>query len=203
MSFRSVQDSAVACFPDSTVLSFSASLLREQVSAQNSFRGYDLFLALLRAAQSERVSVGFYGGSPQAIEIIRERAGKHFPNLKVAFSYSPPFRPLDDSEVSETVDWINQSGVDLLFVGIGCPKQEIFMNHVTERLPRTTMIGVGAAFDFYAGIVKPSPRWVHKVGLEWLYRLFSEPKRLWRRYFEYNLKYIYYFLHQLLLGDLD
>ena len=199
-SFCNVQHAAVASFPDSMVLAASAALMGGEVKLKDAFRGYDLFRALLTAAVEHKVSVGFYGGSTATLSVIRGLSKRDFPDLEVAFECSPPFRPLTQPEMHQIVEEIDQSNVGLLFVGIGCPKQEVFMNQAVGMLARTTMIGVGAAFDFYAGAVRPSPNWVHQAGLEWLYRLVSEPRRLGRRYLEYNSKYLLYFAKQWLYG---
>lgn len=198
-SFRAVQTLAIASFPDSAVLTFSAAMLGANVTPKNSFRGYDLFKALMCSAQQAGFSVGFYGGLPERLEELVRLSRKDYPRLKVVFKNSPPFRDLQSSEVEQLLTQVVEAEVDLLFVGIGCPKQELFMYRVTERLPNTVMVGVGAAFDFYVGAVRPSPAWVHQCGLEWFYRLLSEPRRLGRRYLKYNTKYLIYFIRQLLL----
>lgn len=199
-SFLDVQHAAVASFPDSTVLVASAALMGAEVKLKDTFRGYDLFRTLLAAAVEHNVSVGFYGGSTETLSAISGLSRRDFPGLEVAFECSPPFRPLTQPEMYQIMEEIDQSNVGLLFVGIGCPKQETFMNQAAGMLSRTTMIGIGAAFDFYAGAVRPSPNWVHQAGLEWLYRLLSEPRRLGRRYLEYNSKYLFYFAKQWLYG---
>ena len=113
----------------------------------------------------------------------------------IKYSYSPPFLSLNDQEKNDIIDKINDSGIKILFVGLGCPKQEIWMKEHKEKL-NCIMVGVGAAFDFIAGNKKTAPIWMQRIGLEWLYRLLSEPKRLWKRYFKHNPRFIYYFIIQ-------
>jgi N-acetylglucosaminyldiphosphoundecaprenol N-acetyl-beta-D-mannosaminyltransferase len=119
-----------------------------------------------------------------------------FPELQIAFRYSPPFRPLSDSEDVEIVSAIEDAGVQILFVGLGCPKQERFMSEHRDRLS-CVMIGVGAAFDFIAGVKPLAPAWMQRNGLEWLFRLLSEPKRLWHRYCYHNPRFLWAFAQQL------
>ena len=196
-SFREVQEAAAASFSDSTVLALAARFLGGNVGLGWAYRGYDLFVDLLSSAAQHNLRVGFYGGTAERLEQINRKIALRLPELNVSYCYSPPFRPLTPLEFESCVRDISDSGIDLLFVGIGCPKQEMFMHRFSKVKSGPTMIGVGAAFDFYAEVVSPSPPWVHRTGLEWLYRLCSEPRRLWRRYFEYNSKFILYFTKQL------
>jgi N-acetylglucosaminyldiphosphoundecaprenol N-acetyl-beta-D-mannosaminyltransferase len=106
-----------------------------------------------------------------------------YPKISVAGFYSPPFRPLTDEEDKEIVDRINESGAQVVWVGVSTPKQEFWMRDHVRLIKGATLIGVGAAFDFQSGVVARAPKWMQKSGLEWLHRLVSEPRRLWRRYF--------------------
>ena len=115
---------------------------------------------------------------------------REHPSLEIAYAYSPPFRPLSVEEDAEITGKINGSGTQILFMGLGCPKQENWMAEHKKRVS-CVMLGVGASFDFYAGNVSESPAWLGKVGLEWLYRLTQEPKRLWRRYLILNPRFIW------------
>lgn len=105
-----------------------------------------------------------------------------FPNLRISGVYSPPFRDLTDEEDRRVVEMINRAKTDILWVGIGCPKQEIWMYKHKDKLNVPIMVGIGAAFDFHAGIKKQAPRWMREHGLEWFFRLLTEPRRLWKRY---------------------
>lgn len=160
-------------------------------------RGNDLTKELLYYAATNGLTVGFYGGTPSVIDLIRERASRELPDLNIVYAYSPPFRPLTVEEDTDVVDSIKAANPDLLFVGLGCPKQENWMADHRDRLS-CVMLGVGAAFDFYAGNVRECPAWLGRLGLEWLFRLTQEPKRLWRRYLILNPRFVMFAMAQLL-----
>ncbi len=159
--------------------------------------GPDLTLHVLAEAARQGVPVGFYGGRPEVLERMQEEAHRRFPGVKIAYAESPPFRPLTDAEKAATVEAINTSGARILFVGLGCPKQERWMAAHKGQV-MSVMLGVGAAFDFMAGTTRQAPRWVMKAGLEWLFRLVTEPRRLWKRYLKHNPRFVILFLAQLL-----
>lgn len=163
----------------------------------NRVRANDLMIALCEYAAQNDLTVGFYGGKQEVIDAIKARAARELPDLRIVYAFSPPFRPLSDAEDAEIVAEINRANPDILFMGLGCPKQENWMAAHKDRL-RTVMLGVGASFDFYAGNVKESPEWLGKLGLEWLYRLTQEPKRLWRRYLILNPRFMFQATLQLL-----
>lgn len=152
-------------------------------------RANDLMIMLCRHAAENGLSVGFYGGKQEVIDAIRERARSEMPRLNIVYAYSPPFRPLTPEEDTRITDEINAAAPDILFMGLGCPKQENWMAAHRDRLT-AVMLGVGASFDFFAGNVKESPDWLGRLGLEWLYRLTQEPKRLWRRYLILNPRFM-------------
>jgi N-acetylglucosaminyldiphosphoundecaprenol N-acetyl-beta-D-mannosaminyltransferase len=158
--------------------------------------GPDLTLRVMPEAARESVAVGFYGGSEPILTRLVDRLKHSFPGLRVAYSYSPPFRPLTREEDDRIVDEIAKSETKILFVGLGCPKQERWMAEHHGRIP-AVMIGVGAAFDFLAGAKKQAPCWMQDHGLEWLFRLLSEPRRLWRRYLFNNPRFLVLFAGQL------
>lgn len=160
-------------------------------------RANDLMIMLCSHAEKSGLKVGFYGGKPEVIDAIKERAAVDFPALQIVYAHSPPFRPLTDSEDAEITVEIDEAAPDILFVGLGCPKQETWMATHKDRL-NCVMLGVGASFDFYAGNVKESPAWLGKLGLEWLYRLTQEPQRLWRRYLILNPCFMWLAIMQLL-----
>jgi N-acetylglucosaminyldiphosphoundecaprenol N-acetyl-beta-D-mannosaminyltransferase len=160
-------------------------------------RANDLMILLCEYAAKNELSVGFYGGKQEVIDAIKERAKKELPNLQIAYAFSPPFRPLTDEEDSEITAEINRAQPDILFMGLGCPKQENWMAAHRDKV-KAVMLGVGASFDFYAGNVKESPEWLGKLGLEWLYRLMQEPKRLWRRYLILNPRFMWLAARQFL-----
>lgn len=160
-------------------------------------RANDLMIMLCRYAEKHGLSVGFYGGKQEVIDAIKTRAASDFPGLEIAYAYSPPFRPLTDEEDAEIVAEINSAAPDILFMGLGCPKQENWMAAHKGRL-KCVMLGVGASFDFYAGNVKESPEWMGRLGLEWLFRLTQEPRRLWRRYLILNPRFMWLAARQLM-----
>ena len=152
---------------------------------------------LLGAAEESGLSVGFLGGSDTTLVALVARMRETYPRLQVAFSMSPPFRPLTPEEDAVLVRQIVQSGIRILFVGLGCPKQERWMTAHKAAIP-AVLLGVGAAFDFLAGTKPQAPDWMMRSGTEWLFRLSSEPRRLLARYAKHNPRFVVLFLHQLL-----
>ena len=143
--------------------------------------GMDIFHASCKQASTAQISVFLLGSSPEVLEKICQRLKNEFPNLKIAGTYSPPFAPLSSNPDISIVKTINDSGAGIVFVSLGCPKQELWMAQYREKI-QSVMIGVGAVFSIYAGLVKPAPKFVRNAGLEWLFRLIQEPRRLWYRY---------------------
>ncbi|MDX1661277.1 MAG: WecB/TagA/CpsF family glycosyltransferase [Gemmatimonadota bacterium] len=123
-----------------------------------------------------------YGGAEGVPELLAERLRQRFDGIDVAGTYSPPFRPLTREEDERVVEMIDRSGADIVWVGLGTPKQERWMSEHVGRVGAPVLVGVGAAFDFHAGLKSQAPSWMQRAGLEWLYRLSTEPRRLWRRY---------------------
>lgn len=160
-------------------------------------RANDLMIALCAYAERNYLTVGFYGGKQPVIDAIQKRAAKDFPKLKIAYAFSPPFRPLTEAEDAEITAEINRAQPDILFMGLGCPKQENRMSAHRDKT-KAIMLGVGASFDFFAGNVKESPEWLGGLGLEWLFRLTQEPKRLWRRYLILNPRFMRLAARQLI-----
>ena len=122
--------------------------------------------------------------------------GCDIPGLRIVGGHCPPFRPLTDAEEAAVAEEINRSGADVVWVGIGVPKQEKWMARMRDRLDAPVLIGVGAAFDFHAGLVPQAPDALQRLGLEWLFRLVQEPRRLWRRYLRYNPRFVVGFARQ-------
>jgi len=147
--------------------------------------GPELTLRLCRAAAEHGVPIYLYGSSPQVIESLKKNLVAKYPGLQVAGAESPPFRPLTPQEDDEMVRRINESGAGIVFVGLGCPKQDWFAYEHRDRI-NAVQVCVGAAFDFHAGNKKMAPPWMQRHGLEWLFRLCEEPRRLWRRYLVTN-----------------
>jgi N-acetylglucosaminyldiphosphoundecaprenol N-acetyl-beta-D-mannosaminyltransferase len=144
--------------------------------------GPDLMLELCARSQTSGYRHFFYGSSPDVLDALSARLQARYPGLKVAGAYSPPFRQLDSLEDLQVVELIKQARPDVVWVGLSTPKQERWMAEHVERLGGPVLIGVGAAFDFHAGTKRQAPRWMQRSGLEWLFRLLSEPRRLYRRY---------------------
>jgi N-acetylglucosaminyldiphosphoundecaprenol N-acetyl-beta-D-mannosaminyltransferase len=161
--------------------------------------GPTLTMHVLESANKEGIAVGFYGGTPITLEKLKSNLLMQYPGLNIAYSYAPPFRPLTMEEDEEVTNKINASEALILFVGLGCPKQEWWMAAHRGRI-QAVMLGVGAAFDFHAGIKPQAPHWMQRIGLEWLFRLSVEPGRLWRRYLIQNPRFIYLVLKQFMRG---
>lgn len=159
--------------------------------------GPDLTLKVLEMAASEGLSVGFHGGSRETLERLVAAMSGRFVDLGIAWACSPPFREATKEQIEADGEEINRASPSILFVGLGSPKQERWMASQKGRV-QAVMIGVGAAFDFLAGTKPQAPRWVMRIGMEWFYRLLTEPRRLWKRYLKQNPKFVALFCLQLL-----
>jgi N-acetylglucosaminyldiphosphoundecaprenol N-acetyl-beta-D-mannosaminyltransferase len=159
--------------------------------------GPTLMLNVLEAAARENIPIGFYGSTPKVLQSLIARMQNKFPDLKVVYSFSPSFDESNQEDDMEIVKQINDASVRILFVGLGCPKQEKWMAAHRGKV-NAVMLGVGAAFDFHAGEKPQAPLWVQKSGLEWLFRLVTEPTRLWKRYLYHNPRFIFLAILDLL-----
>ena len=159
--------------------------------------GPDLMLALLALSEKKRYTNFFLGSTQENLFLLEGRLKKSFPLLKIAGRYSPSFGEVPEEEKTRVKELINGSNVDILWVGLGGPKQDIWMFEYKERINVPVMIGVGAAFDFLAGTKLQAPRWMRKSGLEWFFRLITEPNRLWRRYLVNNILFVWYVVVEL------
>jgi len=195
VDFRHIVNSADLVTPDGMPLVWM--LRRLGVPEQERVAGPELLLRVCEAAAQQGIPVGFYGSTDETLLALTQGLLKKFSNLEIAYNYSPPFRPLSAEEDEQIVQEINRSGTRILFVGLGCPKQERWMAEHRGRV-QAVMLGVGAAFDFHAGKVPQAPVWMQRMGLEWLFRLATEPRRLWRRYAKHNPRFIMLALMQLL-----
>jgi N-acetylglucosaminyldiphosphoundecaprenol N-acetyl-beta-D-mannosaminyltransferase len=148
--------------------------------------GPDLMLRLCDRSASHAYRHYFYGGPEGVAQRLADRLRSRFTGLQVAGVYAPPFRPLTPDEDRDIVDRINSTNPDIVWVGLSTPKQEYWMAAHVGRLRAPVLIGVGAAFDFHAGLKRQAPAWMRRSGLEWLFRLMTEPRRLWRRYLVNN-----------------
>ncbi|PSR17693.1 glycosyltransferase [filamentous cyanobacterium CCP3] len=158
--------------------------------------GPDLMLAWCDRAAQLGLPIYLYGGTETMLEKMAANLQQRFPGLPIAGTHAPPFRPQSAAEAAADVDRINQSGARVVFVGLGCPKQEQWM-YRNQGQVQAVMIGVGAAFSFFSGEVAQAPRWMMRLSLEWLYRLSQEPRRLWRRYLVNNPLFVLLFGMQL------
>ncbi|MBN2389055.1 MAG: WecB/TagA/CpsF family glycosyltransferase [Anaerolineales bacterium] len=159
--------------------------------------GPTLTLHLLAAAAQAGLPVGFFGSRPEVLDALSARMRDRFPGLEIAYRCSPPFRDLSAQEDAAIVEAINSTGLRILFIGLGCPKQERWINAHRGTIS-AAMVAVGAAFDFHAGTKRQAPAWMQGMGLEWLFRLFQEPGRLWRRYFYITPRFILLSIAELL-----
>lgn len=160
--------------------------------------GPDLMLAVCEASLQKGYRHFFYGGSEGVPELLRDKLQEKFPGLQVVGTYSPPFRPLTLEEDAAIVARINAARPDIVWVGLSTPKQERWMAAHLGKVQAPVMIGVGAAFDFHAGLKPQAPRWMQRSGLEWFFRMVTEPKRLARRYLQNNPKFVMAVLMQML-----
>jgi len=168
--------------------------------------GPDLLLACCRESVSKGYRHFFYGGAPGVPERLAARLEERFPGLVVAGTWSPPFGELTPLEEQAAAERINSSDPHIVWVGLSTPKQERWMARQVGRLDAPVLIGVGAAFDFHAGLKRQAPRWMQRSGLEWLFRLGTEPGRLWRRYLINNPRFVWRLLLQsagIVRYDLD
>ena len=194
-SFQQIMNEADLVTPDGMPVVWALQLLGRKQATR--VYGPDLMPMLLERAAKHGLAVGFYGGAPRVLEQLLKVVAERFPGIKITYSYSPPFRQLTPMEDEQVIEQINKSGTRLLFVGLNTPKQDRWMAMHRGRLC-AVMVGVGAAFDFLAGSKPQAPRWMMRIGLEWLFRLSTEPRRLWKRYLKHNPRFVAYFTLQLI-----
>jgi len=163
--------------------------LLEGVGGARQTRGSDLMDDVCRRAARRGLRVGLYGSAPDVLGTVRRRLLARHPGLQVSYCCAPPFRELSAAEDEAVMQAIADAGVQVLFVSLGCPKQERWMFAHRERMA-CVALGVGAAFDMVAGVVVVAPRWAQVLGLEWAFRLVAEPRRLWRRYALHNGRFV-------------
>jgi len=186
--FRKIVNSAFITTPDGMPLAKGFKALYNY--HQERVDGMSLLPSLLNEAEKENISVFFYGGTQEMLNKAINYINVTTPNLKIAGVYSPPFRTLTDKEMEDMAETINNSGANLVFVVLGCPKQEIWMYNMKGKV-NATMIGIGGALPVLVGDQKRAPIWMQKNSLEWLFRLHQEPRRLFKRYFKTNSQFLY------------
>jgi N-acetylglucosaminyldiphosphoundecaprenol N-acetyl-beta-D-mannosaminyltransferase len=192
--FQRIVNAADRVTPDGVPLVWALRLLGFK-GAQRVY-GPSLLPVVCELAAERELSVGFYGGSPEVLDTLVGRIARRFPDLQLPFAFSPPFRALTPEEDEQVIGGIANSGTQILFVGLGCPKQERWIADHRNSLS-CVMVGVGAAFDFHAGSKAQAPSWMQAAGLEWVFRLCSEPRRLWRRYLYHNPRFLFHFAREL------
>ena len=153
--------------------------------------GPDLMLLICAFTQASGHTHFLYGGASGVAQELKRKLEARFPGIKIVGAYTPPFRSLSPTEEAGLIRMVNEKKPDIVWVGLSTPKQEKFMAKYWQRFDTTLLFGVGAAFDFHAGLVRQAPRWVQRSGLEWLFRLCCEPRRLWRRYLKNNPLFVW------------
>ncbi len=195
LAYRQALDRADLVVPDGMPLVWA--LHRSGIRGATRVAGPDLAPSLMEAAEREQVPVGFYGGRPEVLAALVQRVRARFPRLPIAYAWAPPFRPLRLEEDERVVRQIRASGARILFVGLGTPKPDLWTAAHRGAIP-AVMLGVGQVFDLMAGVQRRAPRWMRGAGLEWLFRLLMEPRRLWRRYLPHNPRFLWWLAWQWL-----
>jgi N-acetylglucosaminyldiphosphoundecaprenol N-acetyl-beta-D-mannosaminyltransferase len=183
-SFRRILNEAFLCTPDGMPMVWMGRLRGHREMSR--VYGPDLMLEVFEWSQRRPCKHFFYGGMTGVAEELKGRLEARFPGVQIVGCYSPPFRPLNAEEEGALAKEFERLRPDITWVGLSTPKQERFMARYLPRLNTTLMFGVGAAFDFHAGRMRQAPRWMQGCGLEWLFRLGCEPRRLWKRYLKNN-----------------
>jgi N-acetylglucosaminyldiphosphoundecaprenol N-acetyl-beta-D-mannosaminyltransferase len=160
--------------------------------------GPDLMLAVCAASVERGYRHFFYGGGPGVAPRLANRLSARFPGLIIAGTYTPPFGSVTSPADDAIVATINEAAPDIVWVGLSTPRQERWMAAHVDRLTAPVLVGVGAAFDFHAGLKRQAPRWMQRSGLEWSFRLATEPRRLWRRYLQNNPAFVWQVAHQFM-----
>ncbi len=193
--FAEIVNFADLVIPDGRPLSIGLGIISK--TKQEQVRGPDTMKEVCRLAEEHGIPVGLYGGKPETLNTLREKLIELHPMLDIRYAESPPFRELTDREHADTIEKINLSGVKILFVGLGCPKQERWMAENSDKT-NAVMLGVGAAFDIHAEEKKEAPKWMQDFALEWLFRLVTEPGHVGGRYLKTNPRFLFLFALQLL-----
>ena len=190
-AYMQIQNGAVFTFPDGAPIAKEQS--KKGFSNAKRVAGPDFMDAMFRFTEHTNIRHYFYGSTQETLDLLQENLKKRYPGIQIAGMYSPPFRELTEDEDAKVVKMLRDADADIYWIGLGAPRQEIWMAHHQNQLPGV-MMGVGAGFNFYAGNIRRAPAWVQKAGLEWLYRLFQDPKRLMKRYVITNAKFFWYLL---------
>jgi N-acetylglucosaminyldiphosphoundecaprenol N-acetyl-beta-D-mannosaminyltransferase len=188
--FKTILNSAALVVPDGMPLVWLSRLRGRGLKRR--VYGPELMLRFCEETVRRGYRHFLYGGAAGVPEKLAETLASRFPGVEVAGTYSPPFRPLTEEEDAQIVASIRQAAPDVLWVGLSTPKQERWMHEHRERLNVPVLVGVGAAFDINSGRIRQAPRWMREHGLEWLFRLLQEPRRLWRRYLLGGSQFLFY-----------
>lgn len=199
-AFRAVVNDAALVVPDGQPMVWALRALGLSQRARVRVAP-DLLIELFAACEARHLKLGLYGGAPDTLQAFVGQVSDRFPRLDIAYAWSPPFRPLTTEEDDAVLREVTDARVQVLLVGIGCPKQEKWMAAHAGRLD-CVMVGVGAAFDMLAGVTGDAPPWMRARGLEWVYRLGQEPSRLWRRYLIQNPRFVAHLSTQLVCDRL-
>ena len=159
--------------------------------------GPDFMIAMCKVGVAHGYRHFLYGGNNGVAEQLKKSLEKRIPGIQIVGTYTPPFRPLNETESADLISMVRESGADVMWVGLSTPKQERFMAEYLERLDVRVMVGVGAAFDIHTGHIDDAPAWMKQAGLQWFHRLLQDPKRLWKRYLFNNPRFVYKILLQL------
>lgn len=163
--------------------------------------GPDFFKHMMQETADKHINHYFCGGENAVAEELRSACEEKYDNFNVVGTFSPPFREMTDEELAQLAKQINEVKADIVWIGLSTPKQEIFASRLSKYTNVHFLCTVGAAFDFHTGKVKQAPQWIQKMGMEWFFRLLTEPKRLWRRYVEIVPLFIWYNFIELVKGD--
>lgn len=191
--YMQVMHEAGIVFPDGKPI--AREVRKQSDFSSEKVSGPDFFMEIMAHSEENNWTHYFYGGSEETLAGIRTRLLALCPNLQIKGMYSPPFRKLEEEEKAADIERIRKADADFIWIGLGAPKQENWM-YAHKGMFRGVMFGVGAAFDFAAGTVKRAPLWMQKCSLEWLYRLFQDPKRLWKRYLKTNGRFMWLKLYR-------
>ncbi|MDD0814592.1 WecB/TagA/CpsF family glycosyltransferase [Curvibacter sp. HBC28] len=196
--FSKVLEAADIVAPDG----FPVAWMLRRLGSPNQSRvpGPDFMNLLFRRAEQLGISVFFYGSHNSTLDKLKLNLCRSFPGLNISGVYSPPFSAISSLENKKIIDHINSLGPGIIFVGLGCPKQEYWMFNNANKL-NSVLLGVGAGFDFHAGTLRRAPEWMGRIGMEWIYRLVSEPKRLFFRYLVTNTVFVFKAAGQLFRRD--
>ncbi len=194
-AFRQIVNRADLVTPDGMPLVWALQALGVRQASR--VYGPTLTLHICEGAAREDVPIALYGGTPESLQDFTALLRSRYPGIRVVCQIAPPFRPLTPEEDERYTRELSESGAGVVFVGIGCPKQERWMAEHSSRLD-AVLLGVGAAFDFHSGRVRQAPAIMQRSGLEWLFRLAMEPKRLWKRYTRHNPRFVWLIARQLI-----